>query len=118
MMQKVTSIKKTAIAVLSSCLLLGSLQSFAQKSVYDVIPGSGPKKSTTKSAPGVINGTDKKREGVYYERRRRLPPGQAKKVYGGYARDYAPGHYKKGKHHKGKKHWSHNRRHKGHHHDD
>lgn len=36
---------------------------------------------------------------------RRMPPGQAKKYYGGNARHYAPGHHKHGKkhHHKGPK---------------
>jgi hypothetical protein len=29
-----------------------------------------------------------------YDNRRNLPPGQAKKIYGGSARDYAPGHNK------------------------
>ncbi len=46
--------------------------------------------------PGVIvrnGGTNN----VYYpkNRQRKLPPGQAKKIYGGNARDYAPGQVKK-----------------------
>lgn len=44
------------------------------------------------------NGRIVRREGnVYsqYPNRRNLPPGQAKKVYGGDARDYAPGQVKK-----------------------
>lgn len=34
--------------------------------------------------------------------RRPLPPGQAKKVYGGSAKDYAPGQVKKRGHHRGR----------------
>jgi len=50
---------------------------------------------------------------VHENHGRRLPPGQAKKVYGGSARHYAPGQVKKRIHyhgpHKGPK------KHKGHH---
>jgi hypothetical protein len=51
---------------------------------------------------------------VHDQHVRRVPPGHAKKMYGGRARDYAPGHVKKsvyyyddrgrGHGHKGKKH--------------
>lgn len=47
------------------------------------------------------NGSLYKRTNTY----RNLPPGQAKKIYGGSARDYAPGQNKYKDHdHKGKKH--------------
>lgn len=45
------------------------------------------------------NGQTLRRSGDYgygnYPNRRNLPPGQAKKVYGGRAKDYAPGQVKK-----------------------
>lgn len=46
--------------------------------------------------PGVIVRNDGTNN-VYYpkNRQRKLPPGQAKKIYGGNARDYAPGQVKK-----------------------
>lgn len=34
--------------------------------------------------------------------RRPMPPGQAKKIYGGSAKDYAPGQVKKRGHHRGR----------------
>gem|GEM_PF-3033698 len=111
MLQNATRSKKLVVIAVCSFLLLSSLGSFAQKSVYDVIPGSGPKKKPSSSAPGVIRGTDRKNDGVYTGRRSRrsLPPGQAKKIYGGSARDYAPGQEKRRKHHK--KHHGHRHHH-------
>ena len=98
--------KKTALAVFSFFLLLISLNASAQKSVYDVIPGSGPKKpKTTIILPGVIRGDDRRNnDRVYTRRRSNLPPGQAKKIYGGSARDYAPGQVKKRERHNDE-HW-------------
>lgn len=80
-----------------------------------------------RSRPGVVsrNGNNN----VYYPNRtaKRLPPGQAKKVYGGSAKVYAPGQVKKGNQAykngtwrkdgpaKGKKHDHHNKHSKGKH---
>ncbi len=129
MKKQILQYKKVSLAVLSSFLLLISFNAVAQKSVYDVIPGSGPKKKTESSLPGVINGSNKKNNdrghngSVYTGTRRNLPPGQAKKIYGGSAKDYAPGQLKKRnrynderwerdddgdrKHEHYKKHWKH-----------
>ena len=119
---KIITLKKTRFLFLSAALALSVSASYAQKSIYDVVPGSGPKKTSPDkrrgtSVPGVINGHDDRRENrtVYHHRRRKhLPPGQAKKIYGGEAKDYAPGQLKKhrhdddhdehhGGHHKGKR---------------
>lgn len=114
-----TNYKRKIIGALSVALLLTSTGAFAQKdkSVYDVIPGSGPKKRKTEKTegqrlPDIVNGKDNLNDGgvIYKERRKNLPPGQAKKVYGGRATDYAPGQVKKHRHHK---HWK--KHHKGHH---
>ncbi len=115
-------------------MLAISINGFSQKSVYDVVPGSGPSKPERKktssggSVYDVVPGSGPSKphrrrssdEGVYDvvrgERdhhhegrgrrgyRKNLPPGQAKKVYGGSARDYAPGHVKKRHHHHGRHH--------------
>jgi hypothetical protein len=89
--------KKTGLALLSSFLLLVSFNAAAQKSVYDVIPGSGPKKQRTTNSNSRVIIIDGRRndDRVYTGRRTNLPPGIAKKVYGGSARDYAPGQLKK-----------------------
>ena len=113
-----TQFKRAGMAAIFSFLLLGSINAAAQKSVYDVIPGSGPKKpkQTTgnTSLPTVIYGDnrrgdddDRRDDDRVFTRRRRahLPPGQAKKIYGGSATDYAPGQMKKREHgddHEGK----------------
>jgi len=96
--------KKKGVVLLSAFVLLVSFNAAAQKkSVYDVIPGSGPKKTeTSKNRPPVINGdrrndNERKSYPVHTRRRKNLPPGQAKKVYGGSAKDYAPGQVKKGR---------------------
>ncbi|MDN3657564.1 hypothetical protein QWZ08_18070 [Ferruginibacter paludis] len=98
------------MAAIFSFLLFGAINVAAQKSVYDVIPGSGPKKSkptnNTASLPNIIRGEDRRNDErrdddrVYTRRSRRtnLPPGQAKKIYGGSATDYAPGQVKKREH--------------------
>ena len=113
--------KRLTMAIVSSFLLLVSFSSNAQKSVYDVIPGSGPKKQKPSNGstglPGIIRGDNGRGtdDRVIYpgKRRKHLPPGQAKKIYGGEAKDYAPGQNKKrkhedddheGKHNKGGKH--------------
>jgi hypothetical protein len=104
-----TQCKKAAMAAIFSFLLFGSINVAAQKSVYDVIPGSGPKKSkptnNTASLPNIIRGEDRRNDErrdddrVYTRSRRtHLPPGQAKKIYGGSATDYAPGQVKKREH--------------------
>jgi hypothetical protein len=98
-MANFTKIKKAGIVSTASLFLCTGLM--AQKSVYDVVPGSGPKK--TKEQKSVIDVTKEKRESadnkVYYpvRNRKNLPPGQAKKIYGGSAKDYAPGQVKKRK---------------------
>ena len=108
---KILTMKKTRFLLLSATLILSVSASYAQKSIYDVVPGSGPKKTTTdkrtgNSLPGVINGHDNdyhETRRIYHRKRRNLPPGQAKKIYGGRATDYAPGQVKKHHHgHKGK----------------
>lgn len=104
-----TKLQKTAITVVTFLFLSTTIT--AQKSVYDVVPGSGPKKKTeSKTVYDVTKKkTYEKKEGIYYPHRKRknLPPGQAKKIYGGSATDYAPGQVKKKKGH---------RKHKKHHH--
>jgi hypothetical protein len=106
--------KRTALVLMTMFLSMATANTFAQKSIYDVIPGSGPKnrkapttKRTGTSLPDIIKGKDSRREDdrVYDERREHLPPGQAKKIYGGRATDYAPGQMKKHhkKHHHSKK---------------
>lgn len=92
-----------SVSLLAVFLLLASFNASAQKkSVYDVIPGSGPKK--TQTSKSVIIFGDKKTNNrrntypVYTTRRKNLPPGQAKKIYGGSATDYAPGQVKKHHH--------------------
>ena len=94
--------KKKGLLLLSAFVLLVSFNAAAQKkSVYDVIPGSGPKKTeTSQNRPPVMNGdrrtnNERKSYKVHTRRRKHLPPGQAKKVYGGSAKDYAPGPVKK-----------------------
>jgi hypothetical protein len=89
-----------SVSLLAVFLLLASFDASAQKkSVYDVIPGSGPKK--TQTSKSVIIFRDKKTNNkrntypVFTTRRKNLPPGQAKKIYGGSATDYAPGQVKK-----------------------
>ena len=104
--------KKTGLVIISSFLILISANAVAQKSIYKVIPGSGPKKSTKEGLPSINKDDNNRRDeiGAYTIRRRNLPPGQAKKIYGGAAKDYAPGQMKKrykkdGKHKNHKKHW-------------
>lgn len=86
--------------------MLFSINSYSQKSVYDVVPGSGPakKKSSSGSVYDVTRTPSHRSHGKKY--RRNLPPGQAKKIYGGSATDYAPGQVKK-RHHKHKHHGKH-----------
>jgi hypothetical protein len=97
-MKPVLNLKKKIFTLLSAFLMLASLNAFAQKkSVYDIIPGSGPKKTTTSKNTVIFRKTDSRRNTypVYTTRRKNLPPGQAKKIYGGSATDYAPGQVKK-----------------------
>jgi hypothetical protein len=99
-MKPVLNFKKKTFSFLSAFLLLVSFNAFAQKkSVYDVIPGSGPKKTQTSKNVVIFGGkkTESRRNTypVYIKRRKNLPPGQAKKIYGGSATDYAPGQVKK-----------------------
>ncbi len=104
--------KKTGLVIISSFLLLISANAVAQKSIYKVIPGSGSKKPAKEGLPN-INKDDNDRTneiGAYTTRSRHLPPGQAKKIYSGTAKDYAPGQMKKrykkdGKHRNYKKYW-------------
>ena len=99
-------IKKSAV-LLSSLVLVATFNASAQKkSVYDVIPGSGPqKKEANKNVD--IYGSRKRdsRRNTYpiftTRKRKNLPPGQAKKIYGGSAKDYAPGQLKKHHHERG-----------------
>lgn len=97
-MKPLSHFKKKAIGLLAVFLLITSFTAFAQKkSVYDVIPGSGPKKTTSSKNTVIFRKTDSRRNTypVYTMGRRNLPPGQAKKIYGGSAKDYAPGQLKK-----------------------
>lgn len=97
-MKPVLHFKKKAIGLLPVFLLITSFTAFAQKkSVYDVIPGSGPKKTTSSENMVIFRKTESRRNTypVYTTRRNDLPPGQAKKIYGGSAKDYAPGQVKK-----------------------
>ncbi|MFT3682780.1 MAG: hypothetical protein QM791_21155 [Ferruginibacter sp.] len=114
-----TSYHKRYISILLAVMLLNAGGAFAQKSVYDVVPGSGPKERTVnkndKSLPDIINDKDNRNDNdrVYkkiHKRKKHLPPGQAKKIYGGSAKDYAPGQVKKHKHKK----WHKNKKHKKH----
>ncbi len=97
-MKPLSHFKKKAIGFLFVFLLTTSFTAFAQKkSVYDVIPGSGPKKTTSSKNTVIFRKPDSRRNTypVYTTRRKNLPPGQAKKIYGGSAKDYAPGQVKK-----------------------
>lgn len=106
------SFKKASLVIISSFLLLISANALAQKSTNKVISGSGSKKPTNE-ALHKINKDDNNRTdeiGAYTTRSRHLAPGQAKKIYGGTAKDYAPGQMKKrykkyGKHKNYKKNW-------------
>jgi len=95
------------------------------KSVYDVIPGSGPKKeSSPNPVPDVNNRHDRRDDDGDHEHHRKdndkeyngkkkhLPPGQAKKIYGGSATDYAPGQVKKKNHGEKNHHHKKNEHHK------
>ena len=119
-MTNFTTMKKTAMVILT--IVLFNTTASAQKRVYDVVPGAGPKKKTeSKTVYDVTkNKPFEKNTRVYYPagRRKNLPPGQAKKIYGGSAKDYAPGQVKKRKGwywNEGKKKWYHKRKHKKHH---
>ena len=99
-MKPVLHFKKKSIGLLSAFLFIASFNASAQKkSVYDVIPGSGPKRTQTSKNVVIFGGrkTDGSRNTypVYKTRRKNLPPGQAKKIYGGSATDYAPGQVNK-----------------------
>lgn len=116
MKSKILQFKKKALVIISSFLLLISANAVAQKKIYDVIPGSGPKKTTKQGLPTIKKDQNNKQDeiGAYTTRRRNLPPGQAKKIYGGSAKDYAPGQMKKrynkeGKYKHHKKHSDNNR---------
>lgn len=103
-MKPILHFKMKTIGLLSAFLFIASFNASAQqKSVYDVIPGSGPKKTSTSKNVVIFGGrkTDDRRNTypVYTTGRKNLPPGQAKKIYGGSATDYAPGQVKK--HHEG-----------------
>ncbi len=124
-MANFTKINKAGIVSAASLLLCTGLM--AQKSVYDVVPGSGPKKpkeeksvfdvvKEKKAAPDNNNKVD-----YPVRKRKNLPPGQAKKIYGGSAKDYAPGQVKKDKgwYWDGdKKKWHRKHKHKKHQHKD
>lgn len=117
--------KKTGVAILCTAFLFLATGAFAQKSVYDVVPGSGPKnrkvetnRKPTTSLPDIFKGTNNKRndERIFRGNRRNLPPGQAKKIYGGSAKDYAPGQLKKHRSWKHSRHWDNDdKRNHGHH---
>jgi hypothetical protein len=103
-MKPVLHFTRKSIGFLTAFLLIASFNASAQKkSVYDVIPGSGPKKTQTSKNVIIFGGRkkDSRRSTypVYTTRKKKLPPGQAKKIYGGSATDYAPGQVKK--HHHG-----------------
>ena len=112
MINTFTTMKRTGMILLAS-FLFSTTVSAQKKSVYDVVPGSGPKKKNDgKTVYDVTkNKTYDKTGTVYYpsRRKKRLPPGQAKKIYGGSAKDYAPGQMKKHKK------WHHKHKYKKHH---
>ncbi|HXS55489.1 MAG TPA: hypothetical protein VN726_05135 [Hanamia sp.] len=104
-MKPLLQLKHKRIALLSAFLLIISFNAAAQeKSVYDVIPGSGPRKKQPSKSVVVFRdkkaGNSRNTYPVYTHKRKNLPPGQAKKVYGGSAKDYAPGQVKKHRHHR------------------
>ncbi len=122
-MKPLLHLKNKSLALLSVILIMACFSAAAQeKSVYDVIPGSGPKKK--QPSKSVVVFREKKNSSrntypVYTHKRKNLPPGQAKKVYGGSAKDYAPGQVKKRRHHKEwKREHRKNEHHKNHGHDD
>jgi hypothetical protein len=96
-MKPILHFKAKAIGLSAFFLIISFTASAQKKSVYDVIPGSGPKKTTTSKNTVIFRKTDNRRNTypVFTTRRKNLPPGQAKKIYGGSATDYAPGQVKK-----------------------
>ena len=114
MKNKYLLIRKISVAIISFCLLLFSTTAVAQHNKADVSPVSGTKKEIKKGFPGVDKGEKNKEDeiGAYTTRRRKLPPGQAKKVYGGSAKDYAPGQRNKRDNKAGK--YKHHKKHQGH----
>ena len=97
MENKYSLIRKTSLVIFSLCLLVVSTTTVAQNNNADVPPVRGTKKGIKQGLPGVDKGQKHKEDeiGAYTTRRRKLPPGQAKKIYGGSAKDYAPGQTKK-----------------------
>lgn len=117
MKKKILQHKNAAFAAFSFFLLLISADAAAQKKVpifpggnktstapkkeVPIFPGAKRTSTTPKKTVSIFPGVNKTNDQVnnrkiYRHRRRHLPPGQAKKIYGGSARDYAPGQMKKG----------------------
>jgi hypothetical protein len=113
---RTTAYKRMGSAIIIGLLVTMSFNPAPQKGVYDVIAGSGPSKTrrapqprNTGSGPN-INRRHQGREGDHHgdndrefkaRRRKHLPPGQAKKIYGGSAKEYAPGQQRKREHNEG-----------------
>ena len=114
MKNKYSLIRKTSLIIISLSLSVVSTPAVAQNNNADFPSVSKTKKEIKQGLPGVDKGQKNKEYeiGAYTTRRRNLPPGQAKKIYGGSAKDYAPGqrnkgYNKAGKHKHHKKHWGH-----------
>ena len=114
MENKYSLIRKTSLAIISFCLLLLSTAAVAQNNHADNPSVLGTKQEIKKGLPGLDKGQKHKEDeiGAYTTRRRNLPPGQAKKIYGGSAKDYAPGQKNKRYNKAGK--YKHHRNHQGH----
>lgn len=117
MKNKYSLIKKTSLVIISLCLSVVSTTVIAQNNNADVPPVSKTKKEIKLGLPDVDKGQKNKEYeiGAYTTRRRNLPPGQAKKIYGGSAKHYAPSqrnkrYNKAGKHKHQKKHLGHDRK--------
>lgn len=118
MKNKYSLIRNTSLLLFTLHLSVVSTIAVAQNNKADVPLVLGTKKEMKQGLPGVHKGQKNKEDeiGAYTTRRRNLPPGKAKKIYGGSAKDYAPGqrnkrynkagkykHHKKHQHHDQKK---------------
>ena len=114
MKNKYSSIRKTSLLIVSLCLSVVLTTAVAQNNNADVPLVSGTKIEIKQGLPGVDKGKKNKEDeiGAYTTRRRNLPPGQAKKIYGGSAKDYAPGQTNKKYNKAGK--YRHPKKHVGH----
>lgn len=137
---KINNIKKLVPAIMMAGSLLFSVAGFSQtKKLPDgtVVYENGNKKlpngtiirkdgsilktggerwpDGTVKVPGQDRSYSKTRTNGRRNYEKRVPPGQAKKMYGGKAKDYAPGQQKKWKKNKN---WKHEKHHENENHDD